>query len=65
MVVMNEVDRFHLAMDAIDRVPRLADQAVYLKQALRNKLIDHKRYISTYGEDMPEIQNWRWANPTG
>ncbi|MEI7840293.1 MAG: phosphoketolase family protein [Methylococcaceae bacterium] len=65
MVVMNEVDRFHLAMDAIDRVPRLKDQAVYLKQALRNKLIDHKQYISTYGEDMPEIQNWKWSNPTG
>ncbi len=65
MVVMNEVDRFHLAMDAIDRVPRLKDQAVYLKQALRNKLIDHKRYISQFGEDMPEIQNWKWSNPTG
>ncbi len=64
MVVMNEVDRFHLAMDAIDRVPRLKDQAVYLKQALHNKLIDHKQYISTYGEDMPEIQNWKWSNPT-
>ena len=64
MVVMNEVDRFHLAMDAIDRAPRLKDQAVYLKQALHNKLIDHKQYISTYGEDMPEIQNWKWSNPT-
>jgi xylulose-5-phosphate/fructose-6-phosphate phosphoketolase len=65
MVVMNEVDRFHLAMDAIDRVPRLADRAIYLKQALRNKLIDHKQYISKYGEDMPEIQNWKWSNPVG
>ncbi len=64
MVVMNEVDRFHLAMDAIDRVPRLKDKAIYLKQALRNKLIDHKQYISKYGEDMPEIQNWKWSNPT-
>ena len=64
MVVMNEVDRFHLAMDAIDRAPRLKDQAVYLKQALHNKLIDHKQYISTYGEDMPQIQNWKWSNPT-
>ena len=65
MVVMNEVDRFHLAMDAIDRVPRLKDKAVYLKQALKNKLIDHKRYIWEHGEDMPEIQNWKWSNPTG
>jgi xylulose-5-phosphate/fructose-6-phosphate phosphoketolase len=46
MVVMNDVDRYHLAMDAIDRVPRLKDQAVYLKQALRSKLSDHKHYIS-------------------
>lgn len=65
MVVMNEVDRFHLAMDAIDRVPRLKDRAVYLKQALKNKLIDHKRYIWEHGEDMPEIQNWKWSNPVG
>jgi xylulose-5-phosphate/fructose-6-phosphate phosphoketolase len=65
MVVMNEVDRFHLAMDAIDRVPRLADKAIYLKQALRNKLVDHKNYIWNHGEDMPEIQNWKWSNPVG
>ncbi|MDD2863340.1 MAG: phosphoketolase, partial [Methylococcales bacterium] len=65
MVVMNEVDRFHLAMDAIDRVPRLKDKAIYLKQALKNKLIDHKRYIWEHGEDMPEIQNWKWSNPVG
>jgi len=63
MVVMNDVDRYHLAMDAIDRVPRLKDQSVYLKQALRSKLSDHKHYISKYGEDMPEIQNWKWSHP--
>lgn len=62
MVVMNDVDRYHLAMDVIDRVPRFKDQAVYIKQALRNKLIDHKHYISKYGEDMPEIQNWKWSH---
>lgn len=60
MVVMNDLDRFHLAMDAIDRVPRLQDQAVYLKQMLRNKRIDHKHYIAGHGEDMPEIKDWRW-----
>jgi xylulose-5-phosphate/fructose-6-phosphate phosphoketolase len=65
MVVMNEVDRFHLAMDAIDRVPRLADKAIYLKQTLRNKLVDHKNYIRIHGEDLPEIQNWKWSNPVG
>ncbi|MEN9756178.1 MAG: hypothetical protein RL755_365 [Pseudomonadota bacterium] len=63
MVVMNDVDRYHLAMDVIDRVPRFKDQAVYIKQALRNKLVDHKHYISKYGEDMPEIQNWKWSHP--
>ena len=62
MVVMNDVDRFHLAMDAIDRVPHLKEKAIYFKQALRNKLIDHKQYISKHGEDMPEIQNWKWSN---
>ena len=61
MVVMNDLDRFHLAMDVIDRVPRLKDQAVYLKQMLRNKRIDHKHYIAEHGEDMPEIQDWRWS----
>jgi xylulose-5-phosphate/fructose-6-phosphate phosphoketolase len=61
MVVMNDLDRFHLAMDVIDRVPRLKDQAVYLKQMLRNKRIDHKHYIAGHGEDMPEIQDWRWS----
>lgn len=63
MVVMNDVDRYHLAMDAIDRVPRLKDQAVYIKQTLRNKLIDHKHYIAKHGEDMPEILNWKWSHP--
>jgi xylulose-5-phosphate/fructose-6-phosphate phosphoketolase len=60
MVVMNDMDRFHLAADVIDRVPRLAPQAVYLKQYIRDKLIDHKHYIYKHGEDMPEIQNWQW-----
>ncbi|MDD5274394.1 MAG: phosphoketolase, partial [Methylovulum sp.] len=60
MVVMNDMDRFHLAADVIDRVPRLAVQAVYLKQHIRDKLIDHKHYIYKHGEDMPEIQNWQW-----
>ncbi|GAB6140467.1 phosphoketolase family protein [Methylosoma difficile] len=62
MVVMNELDRFHLAMDVIDRIPALQHKAVYLKQALRNKLVDHKHYIRQYGEDMPEIRNWRWPS---
>lgn len=64
MVVMNDMDRFHLAADVIDRVPRLRNQAVYLKQYIRDKLIDHKQYIYKYGEDMPEIQNWQWPYGT-
>ncbi len=62
MVVMNDIDRFHLAADVIDRVPRLRNNAVYLKQYLRDKLIDHKHYIASYGEDMPEIRDWQWPD---
>lgn len=60
MVVMNDMDRFHLVADVIDRVPRLRNEAVYLKQHIRDKLIDHKQYIYKHGEDMPEIRNWQW-----
>jgi xylulose-5-phosphate/fructose-6-phosphate phosphoketolase len=60
MCVMNELDRFHLASDVIDRVPKLAVRAAYAKQALRDKLIEHREYIRTFGDDMPEITGWRW-----
>jgi xylulose-5-phosphate/fructose-6-phosphate phosphoketolase len=60
MCVLNEIDRFHLAMDVIERVPHLADVSAHLRQQLRNKLIDHTRYIRAHGEDMPEITEWRW-----
>jgi xylulose-5-phosphate/fructose-6-phosphate phosphoketolase len=59
MTVMNDIDRFHLAGDVIARVPRFQN-ASGLKQMLRNKLIDHKLYISEYGDDMPEIKDWKW-----
>jgi xylulose-5-phosphate/fructose-6-phosphate phosphoketolase len=62
MTVLNELDRFHLAIDTIDRVPQTTDSAV-LKQQLQDKLIEHRRYIKKYGEDMPEIRNWRWDTP--
>jgi xylulose-5-phosphate/fructose-6-phosphate phosphoketolase len=66
MVVLNDLDRFHLAKDVIDRVPSLGPRAAHLTQIIRDKLIDHKRYIRQYGEDMPEIRNWKWgANGTG
>jgi xylulose-5-phosphate/fructose-6-phosphate phosphoketolase len=60
MVVLNDLDRFHLVMDVIDRVPQLGPRAAYIKQALAEKLVEHKRYIGQYGEDMPEIKKWRW-----
>jgi xylulose-5-phosphate/fructose-6-phosphate phosphoketolase len=61
MTVRNDLDRFHLVGDVIDRVPKLGPRAAYVKQALRNKLIDHKQYIEKYGDDMPEIKNWSWG----
>lgn len=60
MTVMNELDRFHLAGDAIDRVPRLRSISGYAKQSLRDRLIEHKLYVSRCGDDMPGIKNWRW-----
>jgi xylulose-5-phosphate/fructose-6-phosphate phosphoketolase len=61
MVVLNDLDRFHLAGDVIDRVPSLGSRAAYAKQAIRDKLLDHKKYIQKNGEDMPEIRNWKWS----
>jgi len=60
MVVMNDLDRFHLAGDVIDRVPQLASNAAYLKNELRDKLIEHKQYINKHGDDLPEIRDWKW-----
>jgi xylulose-5-phosphate/fructose-6-phosphate phosphoketolase len=60
MVVLNDLDRFHLVADVIDRVPKLGYLAAYTKQTIREKLIEHKEYIRKYGEDMPEIRNWQW-----
>jgi xylulose-5-phosphate/fructose-6-phosphate phosphoketolase len=60
MVVMNDLDRFHLAADVIDRVPSLGSRVAYAKQALRDKLIEHKQYIAAHGEDMPEVRDWQW-----
>ncbi len=61
MAVRNDLDRFHLVSDVIDRVPKLGHMAAYFKQAIRDKLIEHKEYISRYGEDMPEIREWTWT----
>ncbi len=62
MVVRNRLDRFHLVADVIDRVPGLGSRAVYVKQAMRDKLIEHEQYIVQYGKDMPEVADWRWPS---
>ena len=61
MCVMNDLDRFHLVQDVIDRVPTLGARAAYAKQAIRDKLIEHKEYIGRHGDDMPEITGWKWG----
>jgi xylulose-5-phosphate/fructose-6-phosphate phosphoketolase len=61
MVVLNDLDRFHLFGDAIDRLPQLGSQAAYAKQFVRDKLLAHKQYIDQHGEDLPEIRNWKWG----
>jgi len=59
--VLNRMDRFSLVSDVIDRVPSLAARAAYAKQAIRDKLQDHKQYIAEFGDDMPDIRDWRWG----
>jgi xylulose-5-phosphate/fructose-6-phosphate phosphoketolase len=61
MCVLNDLDRFHLVSDVIDRVPHLSARAAYAKQAIRDRLLEHKQYIATHGEDMPEISGWKWG----
>jgi xylulose-5-phosphate/fructose-6-phosphate phosphoketolase len=62
MTVLNDLDRFHLVMDVIDRVPRTGNEGIYLKQQLKEKLIEHKQYINKHGQDLPEIRDWTWSN---
>lgn len=62
MAVRNDIDRFHLVGDVIDRVPSLGYVAAYAKQLIRDKLIEHRQYITEHGEDMPEIRDWRWPD---
>jgi xylulose-5-phosphate/fructose-6-phosphate phosphoketolase len=60
MTVLNDLDRFHLVMDAIDRLPQTGDRGRELKQRLAVKLIEHKQYIEQHGQDLPEVRNWTW-----
>jgi xylulose-5-phosphate/fructose-6-phosphate phosphoketolase len=61
MRVQNEIDRFHLVMDVVDRVPGLGTKGAYLKQLVQDRLVEHKHYIDKHGEDLPEIRNWMWG----
>jgi xylulose-5-phosphate/fructose-6-phosphate phosphoketolase len=60
MAVLNDLDRFHLAGDVVDRVPRLQRVGAHFKQFLRNKLVEHREYVCEHGDDLPEIRNWKW-----
>jgi xylulose-5-phosphate/fructose-6-phosphate phosphoketolase len=62
MTVLNDLDRFHLVMDAVNRLPQTGSRGDYLRQKLQDKLVQHKQYIDEYGEDMPEIRNWKWPH---
>jgi len=62
MPVLNDMDRFHLVMDTIDRLPQAGDRGIALKKQLQGKLIAHRRYIEKYGQDMPEIRDWKWPS---
>jgi xylulose-5-phosphate/fructose-6-phosphate phosphoketolase len=61
MAVLNDLDRFHLVGDVIDRLPRLGAKAAYLKQGLRDKLLEHKEFIRTWGQDLPDVREWKWG----
>jgi xylulose-5-phosphate/fructose-6-phosphate phosphoketolase len=61
MVVLNDLDRFHLVEDVIDRLPQLGARAAYFKQAIRERLIDHREYVCAHGDDMPAIRGWKWG----
>jgi xylulose-5-phosphate/fructose-6-phosphate phosphoketolase len=65
MTVLNQVDRFDLAMDVIDRVERFRGTSGWARETLKNKLIEHRIYVRTHGEDMPEVRDWQWQPESG
>lgn len=62
MRVQNEIDRFHIVSDVVDMLPQLGNKGAYLKQLMRDKLVMHKQYIGDYGQDLPEVMNWKWED---
>jgi xylulose-5-phosphate/fructose-6-phosphate phosphoketolase len=62
MTVRNGMDRYHLMMDVFRRVPKLSAAAAQATETLRDKLIEHNRYIAVHGDDMPEIRDWSWPH---
>ncbi len=64
MTVLNDMDRYHLVMDVIDRLPQTGEKGVDLKEHLEGKLLEHRRYINKHGQDLPEIRNWQWGQPS-
>ena len=65
MRVRNDIDRFHLVMDTVKRLPQLGNSAAYLIQEMKDKLVEHRQYINTYGQDMPEVRQWQWNGGKG
>jgi xylulose-5-phosphate/fructose-6-phosphate phosphoketolase len=63
MRVQNQLDRFHLVQNVLDRLPHLGSPAVYLKQHCRDRLVEHHNYINEHGMDLPEIRDWKWVGP--
>jgi xylulose-5-phosphate/fructose-6-phosphate phosphoketolase len=62
--VQNEMDRFHLVQEVVERLPHLGTRGAYLKQAVQDKLIEHKHYIAKHGQDLPEVRGWKWGSPS-
>lgn len=62
MTVANDLDRYHLVMDVVDRVPITGDKGIYLKRQLKDKLVEHRQYLNKNGQDIPEIRNWKWQS---